>query len=355
PWPMPRHSDEAMNKAILERSQTGFHPCGTCRLGKDIEQGVSAVTIDGNTMFMTRWEANTKSKFAAIYSSSKSDKGWSNPTKLAAPINVDGASSQQPSVSPDGKFLFFSSNRAGGIGGFDIWYAPIDETGKPGEPVNAGASVNSDFDDQAPYYHAPSQALIFSSKGRVGMGGYDFFQSKGAIGTFAPATNLGYPVNSIKDDIYLVSKGGAKNMLENVMLSSDRDAACCLELFHLVKVRPLKQISGQVVSCDRTKPLPGGTLAIIDPATNKTLYSANVGADGKYQFALEDFQQFKVEASAKGYITNNLTVQAPSDLEDETQTTPVLCLLPEPPKVNETFVVKNVYYEYDKSEVKPES
>lgn len=322
---------------------------------KETEQGVVAATPDGNTIFLTRWNGTGPKRTAAIYSSSRTDKGWSDPVKLADPINTADANTQEPSVTPDGKYLLFSSNRTGGLGGFDIWYAELDATGKPGVPQNAGANINTQYDDQAPYYHAPSQALVFSSKGRVGMGGFDFFQSKGTVGNFAAAENLGYPVNSVKDDIYLVSKGGAKNMLEDVLLSSDRDAACCLELFYLKKIRPLKQISGQIVSCDGSKPLPGATLAVIDPATNKTMYSATLGPDGNYHFTLEDFQQLKVEASAAGFITNNLKMNVPADLDAETISNPVLCLLPEPPKVNETFVVKNVYYEYDKAEVKPES
>lgn len=322
---------------------------------RDVEQGVTAATPDGQTLFITRWTGTGAKKQAAIYSSVKNANGWSEPQKLDASVNEAGSSSQEPFVTADGKYLFFSSNRAGGKGGFDIWYAELDATGKPGVPVNAGDQVNTSYDDQAPYYHEPSKALVFSSKGRVGMGGFDFFQSKGAIGQFEEAQNLGYPVNSVKDDIYLVSKGGPKNMLEKILLSSDRDAACCLELFYLQKIRPLRQISGKVVSCDGSKQLPGATLAVIDTVSNTTVYNATIGADGTYHFTLEDYQPLKVEASAPGFLTNSIRMQVPADIEEEGITNPVLCLLPEPPKVNESFIVRNVYYEYDKSEVKPES
>ena len=180
------------------------------------------------------------------------------PRNWMTTINADGYNTQQPFVTPDGKYLLFSSNRNGGQGGYDLWYAPL-ENGKPGTPQNMGAVINTSYDEQAPSYHEASGSLIFSSNGRVGMGGYDFFQSKGSMGNWGEPENLGYPVNSVKDDIYFTSRGPAKNILEDVVLSSDRDAACCLELFSLKKIRPLKRISGRIISCDPSKPLAVAT------------------------------------------------------------------------------------------------
>ncbi len=321
---------------------------------KDIQQGVVAVTPDGNTMFLTRWGISGSKKESSLYSCTRSGDGWSTPVMLDASINAAGANTQQPFVTTDGKYLLFSSNRPGGQGGYDIWYAPL-ENGKPGTPVNMGTVINTAYDEQAPSYHAESKSLVFSSNGRVGMGGYDFFQSRGSMGNWSEPVNLGYPVNSVKDDIYFTSRGPANNMLEEVMLSSDRDAACCLELFYLKKLRPLRQISGRVVSCDPSKPLSGATVSIVDTINNKTVYTKSVGPDGSYSFTLEDYQPLKVKADAEGYISNAVHVGTPADMEDESMRYPDLCLLPVPPKVDETFVVENVYYDFNKAELKPES
>ncbi len=321
---------------------------------KDWHQGVVSVTPDGNTLFLTRWTVQGAKKTAALYTSNKTGDSWSEPAKLGESINAANANTQQPFITADGKYLIFASDRSGGQGGFDLWYAPL-SNGTPGTPVNMGGTINTIYDEQAPYYHEASKSLIFSSNGRVGMGGYDFFQSKGAMGNWNEPVNFGYPVNSIKDDIYFTSKGTAKNILEDVLLSSDRDAACCLELFFLKKIRPLKQISGRVVSCDPSKPLRGATVMIVDTINDKTVYTKTVGADGSYSFTLEDHQPLKVKADATGYISNSLQAGTPADLDEETMTYPDLCLLPEPPKVDETFVVENVYYDFDKAELKPES
>ncbi|MBK8141763.1 MAG: OmpA family protein [Chitinophagaceae bacterium] len=321
---------------------------------KGMQQGVVTVTPDGNTMYLTKWGISGDKKSAAIYSSSKTNDGWSEPVKLGESINANGANTQQPFVTADGKYLLFSSNRTGGQGGYDIWYAPL-ENGTAGTPVNMGAAINTSYDEQAPAYHEASASLIFSSNGRVGMGGYDFFRSKGNIGNWTEPVNMGYPVNSVKDDIYMVSRGSAKNVLENVMLSSDRDAVCCLELFALQKVRPLRQLSGRVLSCDPSKPLSGATVTIVDPASNKTIYTKEVGADGTYSFTMEDHQPLKVQAEAKGFISNAANVGTPADLEEESMRYPDLCLVPEAPKVDEKFVIENVYYDFNKADLKPES
>lgn len=324
---------------------------------KNIQQGVVSVTPDGNTLFLTRWTVNANQKSAAIYTSTKKGEEWTEPEKLDETINTANANTQQPSVTADGKYLVYSSDRAGGQGGFDLWYAELNN-GKPTNPKNMGVTINTANDEQAPFYHAASQSLIFSANGRVGMGGYDFFQTKGSFGNWAEPVNMGYPVNSVKDDIYLVSKGGAKNVLEDVMLSSDRDASCCLELFFLKKIKPLKQIAGRVVSCDPSKPLKGATVTVVDANNNAVVYTKMVGADGTYSFTLEDHLSVRVEAVADSFVRNSLTVAIPADAEQERLEYPELCLTPvkpAPPKVNETFVINNVYYDFNKAELKEES
>lgn len=320
---------------------------------KDVQQGVASISPDGMTMFLTRW-SKSKDKKAAIYISHKSNDGWSSPAKLDASVNMEGYHSQQPFVTADGKYLMYSSNKTGGSGGFDLWYAPL-ENGKPGASVNMGTTINTSYDEQAPSYHEASKSLIFSSNGRVGMGGYDFFQSKGTIGSWSEPVNMGYPVNSVKDDIYFISRGPANNILDDVILSSDREAVCCLELFSLSKERPLRQISGRVISCDPSKPLTGATVTVVDTINNKTILSKSPGADGSYSFTLEDHKPLKVTATAPGYISKSMQMGTPADIEDETMVYPDLCLVPEPPKVDEKFVIENVYYDFNKSELKPES
>jgi OOP family OmpA-OmpF porin len=317
-----------------------------------MHQGVVSLTPNGNTLFLTRWTIVGGKKVSGIYSSSKSGNGWGEPVLLDSFINATGASTQQPFVMPGGKYLLYASDKAGGYGGFDLWYAELDEAGKPLRTANMGDVINTAYDEQAPYYHAPSSMLIFSGNGRIGMGGYDFFYSKGSMEKWAAPVNFGYPVNSVKDDIYIVSKGSARNVLEDVWLSSDREAVCCLELFYLKKMLPRKQVSGQVVSCDDKTPLPGVTINIVDTLQNKVVYTQTTAGDGNYSFTIDEFQPLKAVATISGYSNGSLPFYAPIDEEAEALINPAICLVKDVPPVEEAVVMDNVYYDFDKATLK---
>jgi outer membrane protein OmpA-like peptidoglycan-associated protein/tetratricopeptide (TPR) repeat protein len=228
---------------IYSASYGGGQPDTVTRIAvpqpKDAEQGVITLTPDGNVLYLTRWIIKDGKKQSAIYSSRKTGDKWSEPALLDTVVNTPGYSAQQPFVSPDGKKLFFASDKPGGQGGFDLWSAELTAEGTPFSVKNLGPVLNTASNEQAPYFHTASGALIFSTDGRIGMGGYDFFYTKDSAGNWLEPVNFGYPVNSVKDDIYFSSKGNKDNILETVWLSSDRDASCCLELFSLKKSIPV--------------------------------------------------------------------------------------------------------------------
>ncbi len=321
---------------------------------KEVHQGVSTLTADGNTMFLTRWTAEGDGKkTSSLYRSTRSGNDWSGP-QLVAGLNETGSSSMQPCVMPDGQHILFSSDRAGGQGGFDIWMADLNADGSVSNPVNLGSSVNTAFDEQAPYFHAASNTLVFSTNGRVGMGGFDLFYSTSNMGNWTEPVNFGYPVNSVKDDLYFTSKGNAKNILGDVMLSSDRNADCCLEMYTLRKERPLKHIAGIVTDCETNLPLQGATVNIVDEATNETVTSIVTGTDGSYSLTLEDYRRLKAFAAYVGYHPNSINFYQPTDVESLQLDNPALCLR-KIPEVGETEVMENIYYEFDKAVLLDES
>jgi len=323
---------------------------------KDIQQGAASLSPDGNNLFITRWSVADGKKNSSIWMSKKNADSWSAPIMLDATVNVAGFSSQQPFVMPDGKNLIFASDRSDGLGGFDLWIGDLDANGNISNIKNLGNKINTSFDEQAPYYHAASTTLIFSSNGRVGMGGFDFFQSKGQPGNWSEPVNMGYPVNSVKDDIYFVSRGDSKNILADVLLSSDRSAACCLELFSLRKQKILKQITGLVVNCETRNPVPGAVVNIYDTINNKIVFTKTVTNDGSYTFTLDEFQPLKAVAVAEGYEQGELQFYAPSVEESSRLNNPELCMVKiKLPEVGEVVVIENVYYQFDKYKLDPES
>ncbi|PBQ33389.1 hypothetical protein CNR22_16915 [Sphingobacteriaceae bacterium] len=147
-----------------------------------------------------------------IYQSFSNGDQFTKPQKLKGEVNSyswDG----HCSISPDGRTLYFSSERAGGFGGRDIYKASLllpDSVW--GNVVNLGDSVNTAYDDDAPFIHADGITLFYSSKGRSSMGGYDVFRTVMRLedSTFKKTENLGYPINSSSDDIYFVMGASGK-------------------------------------------------------------------------------------------------------------------------------------------------
>ena len=317
-------------------------------------QGAVSFTPDGNSVFFTRWTIKGGKKTSAIYISHKSDKGWSDPVPADTLVNAPSYNAQQPFVMADGKHLLYASDKPGGFGGFDLWKAEIDSNGNTVSTANLGEVVNTTDDELAPYYHTASGTLVFSTNGRVGMGGFDFFYSKDNGSAWSTPVNMGYPVNSVKDDIYFVSKGGAKNILEDVWLSSDRSADCCLELFELKKARAIKHVAGVVIDCRDNRPLENVKLDIIDTINHVPLYTRTSASDGTYSFTLDEYQPLKIVASANAYNADSVHFIAPPDVDEDTATVGI-CLTVYVPPVGKSIVIDNVYFDFDKATLKDSS
>ena len=359
-----RVEDTAKNKPFINRLYEAVYDkdvaTGVTKLeipqGVGIHQGVASLSPDGNSLFLTRWSIIGGKKTSAIYTSKKQDNKWSEPVLMDTVVNTPGYNAQQPFVMRDGKTILFASDKPGGNGGFDLWYATLDANGKPEKAVNLGTAINTMNDEQAPYYHEVSGTLVFSCNGRVGMGGFDFFYSKGTLEAWTEPVNFGYPVNSIKDDIYFTSRGNAKNILEEVLLSSDRSAECCLELFTLKKKKPLKQVNGLIAACSDRSLLAGVRVNIVDTVNHKTVYTTTTAADGSYAFSMEEYQPLKAVASLIGYKSDSLQFDGPDEgVDKDSLTNPVICLIKEEPKVESVIVMENVYYDFDKSTLQQES
>jgi outer membrane protein OmpA-like peptidoglycan-associated protein len=343
---------------------------------QDVHQGVIGAMPNGKTIFLTRWTVKDGKKTPAIYTSSKLANGWSTPVALDSIVNTPGYSTQQPFAMPDGKHLLYASNRPGGLGGFDIWCATLNDTGKVVSTANCGAVINSADDDEAPYYYAPLGALVFATNGRTGMGGFDLFYAKGNISHWSEPVNFGYPVNSVKDDIYFAAKGSTKNMLADAIISSDRASACCLDLFSIHRQMPLKKLTGQVVYCGSTTPAVGAAVTIIDAASGQVVGVKTTGNDGNYTLVVEDYKPLKLKAALTGYNPDSLGFAVPADDENVyVFNNPGMCVakitVPENtipgtgetakvtpgnlPEIGRSIVLKNVYFDVDKSDPQPSS
>lgn len=313
-------------------------------------------SADGQKMYVTKWVIGDSKKSAAIFLSMKNGESWTEPVLLAGSVNTDGYSSQQPFVSPDGKYLYFASDKPGGFGKMDLYVTTLDADGNPGEANNLGGIINTADDDLAPFYFGPAQTLVFSTNGRIGMGGFDFFQAKGSGSSWEEAVNLGSPINSVKDDIYMAS-AGSKHLLDTIYFSSDRGSDCCLELFTANKIRPRRNISGKIIDCLTAAPMADVTITASDPDTEAPVTSGTTDAFGRYLISIDQEQQIKVLAEHEGYTPKSVDLSKVSPTD--TLINISVCLEPPQkpfePVEDKPAVIPNIYFDYDKATLRPES
>jgi len=317
-------------------------------------QGAGCISSDGKHLYFTQWKKENNQTISSIYISNKTEKGWSKPQRLNS-INQQGHNSKQPFCSADGKYLYFASNRTGGAGGFDIWYAPLLTDGSTGQALNAGAVINSPANEEAPFYHTNSSTLIFASDGRPGMGGYDLFSSKGVISQWKSPENMGYPINSSRDDVYFYSNQNG-NLLANAIVSSDRGLECCLSTYAVTKNDKNKMVTGLVLDCTTNRPIADVTVLFSDASGKE--FKTTTNGDGKYGLALFDnANHHRVVISKEKYNDKALDVaitkiSQPNGMTD-TAHNAVICL-------EKKFVLKaenvvTVYFDFDKSDIRPHS
>ncbi|WP_454803204.1 OmpA family protein [Mucilaginibacter phyllosphaerae] len=315
---------------------------------KDLEYGTPAFTPDGQRMYFTRWfKVGSKSTYA-IYTSKLTGTEWSTPQKLNSNVNADGFNAIQPFVTADGKRLYFVSTKPGGQGGDDIWMADLNGDGSPVNSTNLGGDINTTMDEQAPYYDVQNQRLIYSSKGFLGLGGFDFFESSNADGKWTSPANMGYPMNSAKDDLYYVPDNADPNKF---YISSDRESDCCLNLFELMDKRHL--LTGLVLDCDTRKALDGVKVSFVDSLTKQTIKQIITDKTARYSFDVKTSRPYKLVLEKNGYFTKVLPVPASGKMIGDTLFNPEICL--QAFKVDKPIVINNVLYDYDKATLRPES
>ncbi|TCJ14217.1 hypothetical protein EPD60_09425 [Flaviaesturariibacter flavus] len=319
-------------------------------LGDAAGQGAASMSADGQRIYFTRWRYDRGNTVSEIWASSRKGSGWTAPVKLAAPVNAEGSNAKQPHITSDGRYLLFASDRAGGQGGWDIWMVPMNAAGEPGVAVNAGNVINTMQDEEAPFYHGPTQSLVFASRGHAGYGGLDLFSSAGAPGSaFAAPKNLGLPVNSNKDDSYF-STNSPDRLLKGAVISSDRGGDQCVSLYQVDKTYR-QFVAGTVTDCSNNSPLAGARVSVVGK-------QATTSADGSYLVEVPALKGFSLSAAREGYIDGSLAVPKAERGDVDTLRTAAVCLVPkvtEPPVAEAPPRDNTVLFDFAKWNLRPET
>lgn len=310
-------------------------------LNTPFDEGVVSFSPDGQTMYLTlakrSLEANTS---VEICTSRRSDASWSAPQKLE--ITGDTLSAfGHPAVSPDGTYLYFSSDMPGGFGGKDIWRINLKD--RVGSLENLGEQINTPGDEMFPYVRTDS-LLYFASDGHPGFGGLDMFTARlNSTGDRWSVENLGLPLNSQGDDFGITFGEG-----ESGFFSSNRgDARGYDHIFSFVKPDIKVTISGMVLDKDE-EPVPNAIIRIVgDDGSNQKEVARD---DGSFKFNLQRGVRYVMLAGAKGYL--NVKQEFESDPEEEDADYAIDFILA---AVNKPQVVENIFYDFDRATLRPES
>ena len=317
-------------------------------------EGLVSFSPDGETMYFSRESyfeneyekdslTNYKKSQLQLFKATKTGNNWGNVQGFA--INSKEYTVKNPSVSHDGKTLYFASNMPGGYGLFDIYKASINTDGSLGEAVNLGQKVNTQGQEMFPYVSS-NNTIYFSSNGHLGLGNLDVFYTKEIDGKMAPIRNIGIPINSNADDFAF----SLDEETEEGYVSSNREGGLGGDdIYAIKKLQPLCDvlITGTITDDKTGNPLNAASVSLYDDQGNIVL-SKVTDSDGTVEFIVECDKASALQVTMDGYESQVVTVAASQ--EEEVGVSIALNPIEEivgPEKIN----LDPIYFDFDKSNV----
>ena len=311
----------------------------------------AASTINNNNIiFYTRWSDDNRID-QHIHLARMVDFKFYESYKLPEQVNLPGYKSIQPHVSMDGRTLFFSSNRPGGFGGMDLWKIEIDELGNvEGEAENLSRQVNSELDEVTPFYHEASSTLFFSSNGHNSIGGLDVYKSyfNKEDKVYNTPENLGLPINSSKDDAYLIWD----SKLKKGYLSSDREpceSGHCYDIYEIENGPIRILLSGTSFNLETNEPLPQTRLTFKDVDGEFEPFVIVTDANGYYEKELEQGLEIFIKAQKQGYFADAASVNT-KIITQSMNLTQDFFLNPIP---GDEIEIEGIEYDFDSDKLRP--
>ncbi|MEL6534954.1 MAG: OmpA family protein [Bacteroidota bacterium] len=311
-------------------------------------EGTCTISADGRTLIFTSCQRRDVVGSCDLYVSYKRGEEWSTPRNMGRRINTP-AWETQPSLSADGRTLYFVSRRRGGYGNSDIWVSRLQTDNTWGHPENLGPTINTPEDDLSPFIHVNGQTLYFASKGHLGMGGFDIFKSERQRNGWSQPENLGYPINDESNQQALFITGdGLRAFYGKETLSQTRGRLSRLYTFQLPELAraavPSTYVFGRVLNAETGRPI-GAWVDLIDLESDSVL--GKVRSDpitGEYLMVLNGGAEYGLFTQSKGYLYNSLSFNF------EQQATPVPVnqdIYLEPLENGKSVVMNNVFFDTD--------
>lgn len=307
------------------------------RINSTYREGACTISADGRKFIFTICGP----KGCDLYESIKTGSEWSAPQSLGSAVNTTGWEAQ-PSLSADGNELYFVSDRRGGVGGYDIWYSKKDSTGKWMRAVNLGKSVNTKFDEIAPYVHVNNKNLYYASNGLPGFGGYDIYVSEKEGMAWGKPMNMGAPLNDFNDQYsFAVSSDGATAYFskEEGRNSSKIYSTLIPDQF---RIKYKSNVVSGMVRDKNTKRALNATIELFDlRSSQKISVFESDSITGDYLIVLPGKSEYALHAASPGYLFSSLNF----NYENYEQTKPLIIDLElQPIEQNSITVLNNIFF-----------
>lgn len=339
---------------ISHKNDTGWIPRKP--LGPPINtrqnEGAQSLSANGSMMYFTACNRPDGMGRCDIYRSYRQNPGWTSPEDIG-PLIDSKYWEAQPSISADGKTLYFVSNRPGGFGKMDIWYSQF-KNGHWQLPVNAGDRVNTEGNEMSPFIHNDNQTFYFSSDGHPGFGGFDLFISRRQQdNSWSEPKNLGYPINTYGDEIGMIVNTEGNT----AYFSSDREKGkgkdiYSFKLYPEARPRFVTYMKGKIYDAITKRPLQAHII-LINLEDNKTAMDIESGRNGNFLVCIPTNHDYALNVSKDGYLfySDHFPLKVLHEIAH-----PYIKDVPlHPILVGQTMVLRNIFFAFDSYKLKPES
>ncbi len=318
-------------------------------LNKNENLGTVTFSQDGNTMYFTKnHEGNTQSfqLYKAIMNPEKTGE-WINITPL--PINSDDYSVENPHLNKAGNMLYFSSNMAGGQGGYDIYKMKVNEDGTFGEPLPIEGLINTSSDEKFPHLSVDEKFMFFSSKGHNNLGGYDVFKSRRTKKGYVTILNLGNTINTEKDEIAFVPA------TERIgYITSNRDGGeGSYDIYRITEYVLSQSVTGRSVDFETGLPLANVSVKLYD--TDGTEVGSMLSNEkGVFEFPISSFEYYTLVSDKEGFFkgstifnTDNITPLYEADVTLKARPAEIIVT-----EEKSYIKIDNIQFDYDSAKIK---
>lgn len=318
-------------------------PVAVTGVNSAYDEGACSFSPDGREMYLTQCVTDPSSpRYAKIMKADRADASWGKPSVVE--LSRDTLSSfAHPAVSPDGEWLYFTSDMPGGMGGLDLWRVRITGHGFGGVE-NLGSQINTAGDEAFPTFR-PNGDLYFSSNGHPGLGGYDIFIARKGKDGKTTLSHPGYPLNSAGDD-YGMTFEGAHN--RGVFSSNRGDARGWDHLYSFVNPEIEQTVKGWVYEIDGYELPQAQVYCVGDDGTNEKL---TLKSDGSFTKTMSPGVSYLFLAACKGFLNHKEEIKALANPKASRDTTLQFALA----NISAPVLIANIFYDFDKATLRDSS